>query len=252
MSKRRLSLITRDALGRIVRTAVDRSLDRAPIRRGELSAALVLEILRAVRREGRSVQGMSRSDVLEELERANHELVQERDRAQRQLDELNAQAVIQRRMLAETHDAMVAIVDGGAAEREEHALGAIEQVFDRAREEGMSLEALREHVNRLVLAAARRERQEVIDGLGAERDRQIDVLERRLAKLNKSLELSEQALRELAARKDVDPGIASLYRSVQGLDLSDPNAGRKQEVLEQVFLANVELRSQVAAKAKAG
>ena len=68
------------------------------------------------------------------------------------------------------------------------------------------------------------------------------MLERRVAKLVDHLETTEERLAVVARMKAVDPGIASVYRSVQGLDRSDPAFGLKAALMQSVFEANLELR----------
>jgi hypothetical protein len=68
---------------------------------------------------------------------------------------------------------------------------------------------------------------------------------RRIAKLNRSLEEAESARRALDEARHVDAGLASVYRTVQGLDDDAPFARQKQDLLEQIFLANVALRALV-------
>jgi MinD-like ATPase involved in chromosome partitioning or flagellar assembly len=75
-----------------------------------------------------------------------------------------------------------------------------------------------------------------------EHRREIDKLERRIAKLTLQLEQAEAAIRHLAKLKNVDPGIASIYRTVQGLSPDDEARESKSALLTQIFEANVELR----------
>lgn len=240
MSKRRLNLVPGGALGSIVRTAVVRSLAHAEP--SELADVLSGELVRAIRGAARSVHGMSRRDVLDELEHSNHDLVRARDRARIELEELKRESAAQRLHLAEAHDDLLRMVDGGAAGREERAVARVTEVFERARSGELPLESLQARMKALVLETARLERRELLVGLTAERDRQIDLLERRIAKLNRSLELSEAALHELAARKSLDAGLASIYRTVQGLAADDPGAAEKRVLLEELFVANLRLR----------
>jgi Mrp family chromosome partitioning ATPase len=75
---------------------------------------------------------------------------------------------------------------------------------------------------------------------------QIDVLERRIAKLTSLLEKTELTLRHIAALKDVDPGIASIYRGVQGLSPEADALASKRELLQKIFQANLELKQAIA------
>lgn len=82
----------------------------------------------------------------------------------------------------------------------------------------------------------------------AAHQRQIDVLERRIAKLSGLLERTELALQHIAALKDVDPGIASIYRGVQGLSADAVALASKRDLLEQIFRANLELKQVVTGR----
>ena len=77
-------------------------------------------------------------------------------------------------------------------------------------------------------------------------DDTIDRLERRIAKLVRSLEETEAALQRVASMKNIDLGIASLYRVVQGLDLGDQRAEEKRSMMRRIFEANVVLQQKRA------
>jgi len=70
----------------------------------------------------------------------------------------------------------------------------------------------------------------------------IDMLEKRIAKLNEALGEREKAIRKLAAAKGIEPGVASVYDAIQGLDDEDPDYERKHELLREVFVQNLELQ----------
>lgn len=80
-----------------------------------------------------------------------------------------------------------------------------------------------------------------------QRDDHVDKLERRVAKLVHSLEETEAALNRVAAMKNIDSGIASLYRAVQGLSAEESNVALKKEMMAMIFKANVELQKKSAA-----
>ncbi len=71
---------------------------------------------------------------------------------------------------------------------------------------------------------------------------QLDLLRRRLSKLERALEEARAALAKVSTLESVDPGIASIYRTVQGLDANDPRSGGKRQVLELLFQANLEFQ----------
>jgi hypothetical protein len=97
------------------------------------------------------------------------------------------------------------------------------------------------------------ERDRFIGSVKKTQTEKVDVLEKRIAKLNKALAESEGALRQLAELKSDDPGIASIYEKIQGLNLGDRYYSRKKELLEQIFLENLQIQkkdpSVVAAQA---
>jgi hypothetical protein len=78
---------------------------------------------------------------------------------------------------------------------------------------------------------------------------EIERLERRVSKLTGSLGRTETELRKLAEMKGVDLGVASIYRTVQGLRVDDDHFEAKQEILKNIFEANFALRAEMAKKA---
>jgi len=74
------------------------------------------------------------------------------------------------------------------------------------------------------------------------RDAHIDRLERRVTKLVQSLDATEEILKRVSSMKDVDMGLASLYRAVQGLSVEDPFLDRKREMMQVIFESNLELQ----------
>jgi hypothetical protein len=81
-----------------------------------------------------------------------------------------------------------------------------------------------------------------------ERDAHVDRLERRVRKLAESLEVTENTLKSVAAMKNIDLGIASLYRVVQGLPTEEANRALKQEMMEIIFNANLDFQKKRAAQ----
>lgn len=69
----------------------------------------------------------------------------------------------------------------------------------------------------------------------------VEMLEKRIGKLNEALAQAESALSKLARMKNVEVGVASLWGDV-GLAEDDPDYARKNELLGQVFRENLELQ----------
>ena len=79
-----------------------------------------------------------------------------------------------------------------------------------------------------------------------ESQKTIDNLERRVVKLTESLGLTEAELKRVAMMKNIDLGVASIYRTVQGLSGDDAGAEQKKEMLKNIFESNMALRAQLA------
>ena len=69
---------------------------------------------------------------------------------------------------------------------------------------------------------------------------EVEVLERRIQKLTRALEDAEGELVRAQAGHEIDPGVASAFRTVQGLR---DDHGPKRDMLEKLFQANLELRT---------
>ena len=118
-------------------------------------------------------------------------------------------------------------------------------VFDRLPPGGPTLRAT---VLELMAVFA----QEHEQALARERDSmaaRVDQLERRIGKLMRSLEETETVLARVAGMKDLEQGIESIYRTVQGLSPADADQERKLDMMRTIFEANLELRAATVAAA---
>jgi len=74
---------------------------------------------------------------------------------------------------------------------------------------------------------------------------EVNQLERRISKLMSSLGMTEAELVRLRQMKNIDDGLSSIYREVQGLDTGDARAELKRDLMEKIFAANIEMRSEI-------
>jgi len=81
---------------------------------------------------------------------------------------------------------------------------------------------------------------------------EMHTLEERVRQLKKMLEVSEEELAHMVQEKSLDPGVASIYRTVQGLDPATTNFRQKKELLAVIYRANVELLRQLEREAGRG
>ncbi len=103
-------------------------------------------------------------------------------------------------------------------------------------------DALEHRVLELVMGVVEKERRESEAAKAAARDREVDLLQRRIAKLTSSLQDTEVRLNQVAAAKNFDAGIASVYREVQGLADDDSSYEKKKELMAGIFAANLKLQ----------
>lgn len=179
----------------------------------------------------RPVRALTRAEVLRELERTHGALLRERLeqadellRLERALDRLRAPAV------------PPALEAPEEAELDEALRAELVALLGEERRE--ALEAL--------VANQRQRRQVALAGALARERERIDVLERRIAKLRAAQREMEHALAELARRAELDGGLPSIYRSVQGLALDEPARQAKAEMLREVFEQNLRLQRRCA------
>jgi len=85
---------------------------------------------------------------------------------------------------------------------------------------------------------------EETEGDSATYKKQVELLQRRLAKLTESLGLSERELARVRQLKAVDTGLASVYRDVQGIGGSEGQAELKKDLMSKIFAANLDLHKQ--------
>ena len=83
------------------------------------------------------------------------------------------------------------------------------------------------------------ERDRFIGSVKRGHSERVNILEKRISKLNRSLAETEDALRRMAESKVGDPGIASIFSEVQGLSDLDNYYAKKKELLAVIFEENL-------------
>jgi diguanylate cyclase (GGDEF)-like protein len=123
-----------------------------------------------------------------------------------------------------------------------------ETVLEMLQGQGFTPEALAAIDRGTLLAMIARlsdEKSEATVAQVEEERRKVDLLERRIAKLTQQLGITEDELKRVASMKGVDLGVASIYRSVQGLADDASNKEKKREMMKVIFEANFELKKQI-------
>lgn len=119
--------------------------------------------------------------------------------------------------------------------------GTLVALFDELGELTPELESLRDRAAGMAREALREAR----DRVAAEHADKMDLLERRITKLKETLEQTESELLQIARMKGVDTGVASIYKTVQGLADGAQGFEKKKEMLTMVFEANVALQKKI-------
>jgi hypothetical protein len=179
----------------------------------------------------------------EDLQRQKSEIEQLRERAEEEIDQL-------RRELAERRQALRLRLEQDALDLANRYDGEnrviAQKVSDVVRALLQSPETpasdLESRLMELVMDVVSGERKTADEARRALRDREVENLQRRISKLNDTLATTEKRLQHVAAQKDVERGISSIYREVQGVDGADSQAGRKKELMADIFRANLQLQ----------
>jgi hypothetical protein len=184
----------------------------------------------------------------EDLQRQKSEVQRLKERAEEELDMLRRELGLQQNAL-EARLEQGRLADTGRHEGENAQIAAkVRELFATLASgagAGVPLEA---RVLELVMDVIAQDRQAADLARRALRDREVENLQRRIEKLNQSLEQTEHRLRQVAAMKDIDDGISSVYREVQGLRSGESAFGRKRELMAAIFQANLRLQAKGAAK----
>lgn len=104
------------------------------------------------------------------------------------------------------------------------------------------LGALDKAISEMLSDLIERERDKAINEEQEAHKQRVEILEARIRKLNTALTDTEGALKKVAAMKQIDLGVSSIYGDFQGLNLDDANFEKKSELLKTIFLENLEIQ----------
>ena len=108
---------------------------------------------------------------------------------------------------------------------------------------------MRGALEREIVGAAERSlelaREQALSGREEAHRAEIDDLERKIDGLRQVLDSTEEELHRLLDQKTLDPGVASVYRQVEGLSPNAKSYEQKKEVLGLIYEANVRLLNEL-------
>ncbi len=165
--------------------------------------------------------------------------------AQSALAKLKAELAERRREVAQRRQAL-AEVDGAVGEGDERLAERLRALFAAWGGSPDDPSPLEREVIDLAIRELRRERAGTEHAQLEEQQREIDRLERRVTKLTRLLDETEAELRQAVRLASQDPGVASVFESVQGLDVEDAQLEKKAELMTAIFQANLRMRARLA------
>lgn len=225
---KKVNVLGIDRIVSLIDEAVNRSL------RHHLIASERAEVIDATKEEFLKLLKSNK-----DLERSREELAREKDQAA-------AEADVLRRELQSLSSKLEERLERAEAEQraryegEDQEIGqAISVLFD---ELGDDQPDMRRQVEALVRGLVNREREAARREIESARSREFDNMQRRIRKLQHSLDVTEKKLTEVSKMKDVEHGIASLYREVQGLSSDAGGYEKKKGLMDDIFKANLALQ----------
>ncbi|RMH02551.1 MAG: hypothetical protein D6702_08585 [Planctomycetota bacterium] len=191
---------------------------------------------------GRPARSLTEAGLEEILAEARRRLERSRDEARERLAELERQLDEQRRRIAGEEESRRRDLDRALDPERSDLAAELRRRFRAAGLEEPRHQRLLAELTGLVFAELRAASQQVAELERARHEEELARAERRIARLAASLETAERNLRRLSEARSLDPGLASIYREVQGLADEDDLADLKREMLVKIFEANLRLR----------
>lgn len=158
--------------------------------------------------------------------------------AEAELDELRGELAARTQAFKEQHAVLSEEISGIGDLQRSVVLDKMQAVFASAPRTS-EIAALEKEILALAATELYEERQKAVQAQVAEHQREIDMLERRIAKLTSILGVTEDELKRVMSLKSIDPGVASIYSTVQGLSSQDEQAEVKQAMMAVIFQANL-------------
>jgi len=240
-SERWWNLLNREAVVEILAAAVRDGLaevEAGALAKDVLPQTIARTFLAEARQRARRVRGTTKRGFLLQLQRSRNSTLLQRDAALEELTDLQKKTAELRTSLENKAQLLGRVEEQTLDEelaRELERLNRRALLSSGGGLEPASIEQLRKFV--------RKQRREALTlALSGYRER-MGLLERRVSKLNSALTSTEQALQVLATKAQIDPGIASIFRTVQGISAGTPHQDVKREMLRVIFEANLEMQN---------
>ncbi len=219
-------------------------IDPALLRK--ITSAARQGIVARLKNSSKAIRGVPQSAFLKDVMAARRHLMKERDKLGKEMEVMQEALAVRRESFAEQQARLAQETRAEGMVQDQAVAQQIADMFAQLVAQNPELAAIQEQVTSLALMGMQQERQKLLDSKVDDHQDKVQQFERRIAKLSQSLEVTEAELKRIAAMKGVDDGLASIYRNVQGLADDAESAESKREMLQILFEANMELKSQLA------
>jgi DNA repair exonuclease SbcCD ATPase subunit len=234
----RVRRVSREMVSKLIEKAVNRTLMGRTI---GVPDRELRELVQSAHDEFNRIVGHQ-----DEIDRTREQIGEQRTALKEELARIRAE-LAERRQFVEQRKHR----DRGEVEQAEN-----DELVAKVRESFAKLESFPPELRRLerevivrTLEALESARESALDAGRSESGVRVQELERRIVKLVQSLEATEQALKRVAKHQQSDAGLESIYRTVQGLELGDPDADAKRDLMRAIFEKNLELHRRPRAAA---
>lgn len=154
--------------------------------------------------------------------------------------------VAERRQEVEEQRRTLETVGGRVGAGDDELEGKLRDLFVHWGGSATNPSPLEQEVLRVAVSELRRERARGDREKLEESTRQVEVLERRITKMNRLLEETQAELeRAVHASPEVE-GVPSMFTDVQGLDGGDTQFEQKSQLMTEIFEANLQLRASMS------
>ncbi len=197
-----------------------------------------------LKNNGKAVRGLPVSDFVKEVEATRQQILRQREHARLELTRLTRELGTRREEMKTERVQFIAAKEEAGAELDGQLLDQISALF-AGLGDVPGLREIQDAIMQIALRSVHEERSKAVQGKLQEHDAEVGNYERRIRKLTESLTRTEEEIRRLAKMKGVEGGVASLYRTVQGLSADDDSLETKQEMMTAIFEANLALQEKV-------
>lgn len=176
----------------------------------------------------------------EKLEQVHQEVQAEKDELENEIDMMRLELLELRKAVAERQEKVEMEERIRAAETDADLFAELEKIFTEAGRADL-FPGVQEILSRRLDS----ELHLLTESRKAEHRGEVELLERRIEKLTSTLTSTEQQLLTALNTTQVEQGISSIYREVQGISEKDVFFQKKKGLMASIFEANLALHDEI-------